>query len=104
MDVEPRSGVVKCATCGEAWNIQESSFECSCGHEFSAGDVEDSLTDMLDYLRDLVYELRLVERARSNREDRSKESLRAFIMGVMEGIGRIVGTAVEAALRFFFSH
>jgi len=31
-----------------------------------------------------------------------EESMRSFLVGVMEGLGKLIGIAVEATLRFLF--
>ena len=104
IDVEPMSGKVKCLTCDASWLVWESSFLCPCGARFGASQIEDGLAEMLDYCRQLVYEMSLNARAREQRQEMGRESMRSFMVGVMQGLGKLVGVAVEAALRFFFPH
>lgn len=104
IEVQPLTGRVRCLGCWKEWRIWESAFLCPCGARFEAHEIEDALEEMLDYCRQLVYEMSLASRARERREAMGKESMRAFMVGVMHGMGKLVGVAVESALRFFFPH
>lgn len=104
IDVEPLSGKVRCARCKATWSVWESTFLCPspCGARFEASEIEDGLAEMLDYCRQLVYEMSLSANAREQRQSMGEESMRSFMVGVMERLGRFLGVAVEAALRYFF--
>ncbi len=102
IEVEPNSGAVLCLKCRESWQVWESAFLCPCGARFEASQVEDGLAEMLDYCRQIVFELSLNARAARERQDMGKESMRSFMVGLMEGIGKVIGVAVESVLRFLF--
>lgn len=104
IDVQPMSGAVRCSGCNRTWKIWESSFRCPppCNTLFEAREVEDGLALMLDHCRQLIFELSLMSSNRDQRAAMGRESLRSFISGIAQGLGRMVGIAVEAALRFFF--
>lgn len=102
VEVQPMTGRVRCESCSESWNIWESDFLCPCGARFAARQIEDTLSEMLDYCRRLVFELALVSDARARRSDLSKDSMRTFLTGMMNGLGRSVGVVVESVLRYFF--
>lgn len=102
IEVEPLSGDVQCLRCKAAWQVWQSDFLCPCGARFGASEIEDGLAEMLDYCRQLVYEMSLNHRAREERQKMGEDSMRSFLVGVMEGLGRLIGVAVEATLRFFF--
>ena len=102
IEVEPLSGHVKCLRCSESWLVWQSDFLCPCGARFQASKIKDGLAEMLDYCRQLVYEMSLNHQARKERREMGEESMRSFLMGVMEGLGKLIGVAVEATLRFFF--
>lgn len=104
IEVEPQSGDVRCLGCREQWKIWGSAFLCPCGNRFQAHEIEDALAEMLDYCRQVIFEISLATNARGRREDMGKESMRAFVVGVMEGVGRMVGVGIETVLRFFFLH
>ena len=104
IDVEPMSGSVLCNGCQTSWSVWESSFQCPCGALFEAGEIEDTLAELLDYCRAVVYEFFLIDKARERRADLAKESLREFLKGMMGGLGRATGMAVEVLLRFFTPH
>ncbi len=104
IEVNPMSGRVKCLRCNESWKIWESSFLCPCGARFEASQIEDGLSEMLDYCRQLVYELSLNVQACRDRQKMGEQSLRQFMVGLMESLGKVAGLAIESVLRFFFSN
>jgi hypothetical protein len=59
---------------------------------------------MLDYCRQLVYELSLNVQACRERQKMGEQSLRQFMVGLMESLGKVAGLAIESVLRFFFSN
>lgn len=103
IEVNPMSGRVKCLRCNESWKIWESSFLCPCGARFEASQVEDALSEMLDYCRQLVYELNLSVQAHKDRQKMGEQSLRHFMVGLMESLGKAAGLVIESVLRFLFS-
>lgn len=102
IEVQPFSGTVRCLGCEKRWQIWESDFLCPCGASFSASEIEDALGQMLDYCRQLVYELSVTAEARERRESLGRDSMRMFLTSIMSGLGKIVGVAIESVLRYFF--
>lgn len=103
IEVNPMSGKVKCLRCHESWKVWESSFLCPCGARFEASQIEDGLSEMLNYCRQLVYELNLSMQAHKDRQKMGEQSLRHFMGGLMESLGKAAGLVVESVLRFFIS-
>lgn len=104
IDVEPISGNVVCKKCAENWQIWESRFICVCGEKFEAWEIEDALAEVLDHCRQLIYELSAMEDSRQRREQLSRSSMREFLYGMANQLGKIAGIAVEVALKFLFPH
>lgn len=106
--IETQTDIVYCDKCDHQWDIWESNYHCSCGHCFSAQEVQITLTAVLVGCRVAAEELAGQNMAKQERLKTSQTSLRKFLEGFFGKLGYsfgvAVGTIIESALSMFFSN
>lgn len=93
--------MVKCGSCDEPWDIMSSTFHCSCGHAFSAGDVHLAIDRLVDTCRRLLDILEGSAKANNLFAKRTETSFRGFMASVVEGLGEAAGFVVGKLLGRF---
>lgn len=106
LEIDPNIEEVFCPKCGSKWDIWDTTYYCTCGSKFTSQDVYDAVKDLLLMCKMCVSEIENQQKARAKRIKLSKDSMKEFIMAIVEKIGYVagvaVGTIVETVLRFFF--
>lgn len=99
LEINPEIEIVHCPKCDKTWNIWESIYECSCcGETFTSYDITESVREMLFICKMCMKEIQKQQEAQKQRKSLGEESLRSFVKGICEGLGYVVGVAIETVI------
>jgi hypothetical protein len=98
--VEPYLREAKCAGCGQQWTIMQTTFCCSCGHIFSAADVEDALSTMTLISKRLVQQIKQMEQSENKIYQSYRQSFNEWLYDLSFELGKLVGKAAAAIIKW----
>jgi hypothetical protein len=91
IELNPDKRKVRCDGCATSWGVWETRFYCVCGHAFGADEVEGALNEVIRAAELLA---RVLEDHRRDVEairQEGKNSLRAWLDRIAEGVGGSLG-------------
>jgi hypothetical protein len=96
IQVEIESLWAHCPTCQHQWPVDDTTFFCSCGREFSASEVSDALTAAELIRARLLSKIESLTGADRRITELSSSSLSDWLRSVSFSVGEAAGQAVLA--------
>jgi hypothetical protein len=106
LELDPDAKQVRCDGCARQWNVWDSQFYCSCGHLFTAWEVDSALNEVIRAAHLLA---QIIEQHRADLmaiQRAGQDSLRGWFARVAENVGgtlgKVLGTIVGSVTKMLF--
>ena len=98
--VEPYTREAKCEGCSERWPIMQTTFYCSCGHIFTAWDVENALSAVALLKERLVKQIQSMEMSESAINRSYQQSFNHWLYDLSYELGNLLGAVASSVLKW----
>ncbi len=106
LEIDPLQEIVYCPKCRAHWEIWDTTYYCTCGNEYTSHDISDTTKELLVMCNLCMKEIEAQQKAKNLQKTLSKNSIRAFLIDIIERLGYIagiaVGTVIDTVMKLLF--
>jgi len=100
MELDPDKREVRCDGCATVWGVWQTNFQCLCGRQFTADEVDNAVREIIAAAALLARVIEQNQQMLGEIRRMGNDSARSWLMKVVEGVGSALGTGLGHLVGF----